>query len=274
MNSAIHVIQFSRFSETYDNDDEGYPEVNNYGVAPDFLCGYGAYLPGWVLEAAQPPFTNKAEFHFVNMGSDGTTQASTSRSTKTATTRSWRRSTPGCTSACRSTTSERVSWTGTVSIDLGSADDERGAVYTTQNGAQINFLIWRDHSWWQRPDSAHGARILNMTYGTDEQDAMGDAASTPQRLLNGTILNSPDDGVVEITNPFLKTKDHARHEGRGLPDAHFADRIGDRVEDRGEQAGNHNEVWVDSDWDGPNEGDFYHPFRRSPRRWRASPTEA
>ena len=53
---AGDLLQFSHFSDSYDAG--GFPFVMNYGVAPDFACGFGLHLPQWVKDSAEPAFQN------------------------------------------------------------------------------------------------------------------------------------------------------------------------------------------------------------------------
>ncbi|MEJ7680530.1 MAG: hypothetical protein WKG06_22295 [Segetibacter sp.] len=81
-NHARDLIQFSHFSDTFDVNSEGFPETMNYGVAPDFACGHGVYLPDWVRVSADPQFSDTPGFHFVNKGSDSHSPGFFWRSTK------------------------------------------------------------------------------------------------------------------------------------------------------------------------------------------------
>lgn len=264
--NAYDLIQFGHFSYDYDYEGEGFPGVHNYGVAPDFACGYKVHLPDWVLASAQrSPLDESQKFLFVDKGSDGTL--------------------PGfylaiyqdenfaCMEAFDTWLHHNVNFATFVSnvIELNGyinlrdpeSHGEQGAVYTTQNGNKINFLIWTDHTGFAHPDAAQGASILSIQYHSvtelhtttrDANDRIGDAGNATDKFLNGTILNSEADGRIVITNPSLGsslTLDMTN------PDNPF------RISEDGEleETGFHNEVWVNSTWQGDEEGDFYHPFR-------------
>jgi hypothetical protein len=87
----------------------------------------------------------------------------------------------------------------------------------------------------------------------DPHDSIGDAGNITNKFLNGTILNSPVEGKIEITNPTLGTTLTL-----DMVDIDHPIRIAENGEV--EVAGFHNEVWINFSWEGPNEGDFFHPF--------------
>jgi hypothetical protein len=45
-NESRHLIQLLQWSADYAHDGDG-PETQNYGVAPDFACGFNFDLPAW-----------------------------------------------------------------------------------------------------------------------------------------------------------------------------------------------------------------------------------
>lgn len=98
-----------------------------------------------------------------------------------------------------------------------------------------------------------GAEVLSVTYGSDAADAMGDAASTPNHFLNGTIMNSGPEAVIQIRNPFLGTRIRLDMSDKWHPR---------RTDEHGavESAGSGEEVWADFDWTGAEEGDCCRPF--------------
>ena len=73
------------------------------------------------------------------------------------------------------------------------------------------------------------------------------------RFLNGTVLSSPNEAVIEVRNPFLGTKIRLDMNSRKFPR---------RTDEHGrvEWAGGHEEVWVDPEWTGPSEGDVCRPY--------------
>jgi hypothetical protein len=80
-----------------------------------------------------------------------------------------------------------------------------------------------------------------------------DAGNDTNPFLSGTVMKSTADAVVEITNPGLNTKLTL-----DMRDLWHPTRISETGEV--EKAGSNHEVWVDFDWSGPSEGDFYRPF--------------
>jgi len=260
--AARDLIQFSHFSTSYDVDGEGYPYVNNYGVAPDFACGYGLHLPQWVIDSAEPKFNGTPGFHFVDRGSKGHSpgfflaiyQEGDYAFMEAFDT--WLH--PG--GNIQLFKDSVLKLNGHITLHDPTMLNQQTAIYKTQNGNVYSFWIWTDQNSFQRPDSKQGALVETMGYGSplqnplaDTNDSIGDAGNTKNKFLNGSILNSPAEGKIEITNPLLSTlltldmidPDHPR-----------------RTNENGEveEAGFHNEVWVNFDWKGDQEGDFFHPF--------------
>ena len=82
----------------------------------------------------------------------------------------------------------------------------------------------------------------------------GSATPATSRIaLSGSVLNSPAEAVVEIGNPFLGTTLRLDLSNQWNP--RRTSETGDL-----EEAGGRHEVWLDFDWRGPSEGDFYRPF--------------
>jgi hypothetical protein len=128
------------------------------------------------------------------------------------------------------------------------------AEYKTQNGNTLHFVIWKDA---ERDNTKYGAKITRIEYGDERPtDIWSDAGNTTEKFLSGTIMKSPAEAVVEITNPFppyLGTKITL-----DMSDQRHPIRISETGEI--EEGGGNHEVWVDFDWAGPNEGDFFRPF--------------
>jgi hypothetical protein len=125
--------------------------------------------------------------------------------------------------------------------------------YQTWNGNEFDFVIWNDGS---RHDAMWGAEILNFKYGQlDLRDSVGNAGNIKDKFLNGTVLNSINDAVVEIANYDLSTKITL-----DMSDLLHPKRISETGEL--EQAGFDNEVWLDFDWKGLSHGDVYQPFSK------------
>jgi hypothetical protein len=258
--SARDAIQFSHFSDSYDTS--GHPYVMSYGVAPDFACGYGVHLPDWVRNSAEPPFDGSPRFHFIDKSSDGHSPGFYLAIYKDGDYAfleafdTWLH--PGKDFA--KFKASVLALNGDINMRDPALQGEQTGVYTTQNGSIINFLIWKDHTNFERPDSTQGAKILSINYGfggqdgvIDPNDRLGDAGNTTNKFLNGTILNSPTEGKIEISNPLLGTILTLDMTNPDNPT---------RTDENGEveEAGFHNEVWVNFDWKGENEGDFFHPF--------------
>lgn len=239
---AMDLIQFSSFSDIPDNMD-------NYGVAPDFACGHRVHIPEWYTPQ------RLGKFDFVDRGSagngpgfylalfrDGDLTAMEAFDTWLHPDLSF--------DQFKNDVLEKNKHL--IENGLSSNVDTQ---YTTQNGNRLHFVIWKDG---ERDGVAfNGAKILNIEYGTgpsaDPVDSEGDAGNTTDKFLNGTVMNSKEEGVVEITNHFLGTTIRLDMNDPRRPR---------RTSESGEveEAGSNNEVWVDFDWQGPNEGDFFHPF--------------
>ncbi|PYP78820.1 MAG: hypothetical protein DMD35_10015 [Gemmatimonadetes bacterium] len=242
---ATQVIQLGSFSQV----PPGFPNPGcslNYGVAPDFACGHQIFLPNWtgIPKGA-------SGFRFVDQ-----------RSVSTGTGRS-----PGfflavlqddgmaVLEALDTWLHPEVSWEqfqAGVLARNGGLTLASGATkkYVTTNGSSIEFVIWGA---WERGDAMFGAEVLSVTYGSDAADAMGDAASTPNHFLNGTIMNSGPEAVIQIRNPFLGTRIRLDMSDKWHPR---------RTDEHGavESAGSGEEVWADFDWTGAEEGDCCRPF--------------
>jgi hypothetical protein len=263
---ASDLIQFSRFSDDFDHDGEGFPEINSYGVAPDFACGYGIHLPDWVRASADPPFGDAAGFHFVNRGSDGSSPGFYLAIYKDGDYAcleafdTWLHPPPVPFEPLKEFERFKrnvLALNGNISLREPSLNGEQGALYTTQNGTQVNFLIWRDHTDFARPDSVQGAKVFIVKYGAgDPNDQMGDAGNVADPFLNGTILNSRGQGKIEISNPSFGDKGTTIT--LDMSDALHPKRTSETSEV--EEAGSNHEVWVNFGWTGPSEGDFFRPF--------------
>jgi hypothetical protein len=247
MTRARDLIQFGSFSADPLPADAG-KGAANYGVAPDFACGHQIELPAWAGVASGAP-----GFSFVNKGSVevngvrgpgfylaifqqfgfGLLEAFDTWLHPDVTFEQFKDSVP-----LRNPGMHLMS--------------NLPARYTTTNGNEIEFVIWRHH---EREGAQAGARVLKITYGSeDTQDALGDAGNITNRFLNGTILNSPSEAVVEVRNPALGTTvrldlSDVWHPRRTDENGHV------------ESAGNHEEVWLDFEWSGPSEGDVCRPFK-------------
>ncbi|GAC1653976.1 MAG: hypothetical protein NVS4B3_17520 [Gemmatimonadaceae bacterium] len=259
-NDASGLIQFSVFSEDGDDDDP----PRNYGVAPDFACGHNLYLPEWAAHGVI-----REGFSFINrsypvgqqkegpgfylaifrMGELAVLEAFDT----------WLR--PD--SVFKDPDPAKPTFCSEVKrLNAGlQLRENQDFVYTTQNGARVHAVIWSREG---DPDRSaeFGAEVSKVEYGQSKTgeyrhasswDAMGDAGNVTNRFLNGTILNSPREAVVEISNPALWTTlildmHDLWHPKRTSESGHV------------EQAGENHEVWLDFDYPGPSEGDVCRPF--------------
>ena len=266
-NSAKELIQFSYFSADFDYQGKGIPEYLNYGVAPDFACGYGLYLPQWAKSKLSPPLSNVPGFHFIDCGSDGTSAGFYLAIFKDGdyalleALDTWLH--PEVTfENFRTTVQAQNSGLNLHLPDSGGGD--QGGVYTTYFGTQIGFVIWRDHTNVRSPDSKAGAYTGSIVYSNVyPADSQGDAGNAIGPFLNGTILNSPREAVVEISNPFYEPMETRNGPLGGKIVLDLNDPMHPRrTSETGEveEAGGNNEVWVNFGWTGPTEGDFFDPF--------------
>ncbi len=264
--NARDLIQLSNFSdgfyvEVFGEVRRNSPPAANYGVAPDFACGHRIHLPtSWFNDLPSAPTIERSgKFLFVNKGSSAKRKSSG----------------PGfylaifrddefvqddvfaCLEAFDTWRHPDVTFeqfknrvrANNPGLSLRSNIETQ---YTTLNGNRLQFVIWNKG---ERDNFVYGAKVLRVEYGEgDPEDRFGDAGNITDRFLNGTILNSPSIAVVEVTNPALNTKITLDMSDPWRPK---------RTSETGyvEQAGPGSEVWVDFDWTGPSEGDFYRPFK-------------
>jgi len=242
-NMAGEAIQLSRFSEIPGG-------VANYGVAPDLAFGHTVHLPKWCLDAININ-ERRGKFVFVNKRGpndrpgfylavlrDGDFTVIEAFDTWLHPELSF--------DQFRSAVWER----NKVLSEAGLSSNVE-PVYTTQNGNRVRFVIWTRG---ERNDSAVGAKVIQINYGPgDPTDRLGDAGNITDRFLSGTILNSPADALVEISNPFLGTRITLDLRNIWNPR---------RTSENGEveEAGLNHEVWVDFSSTGAADGDFFHPF--------------
>ena len=138
----------------------------------------------------------------------------------------------------------------------------READYTTFFGNRIRFVIWKNG---EQDRHGHGSKILNIDYGSGAPaDTLVEAGNDtdPSQFLSGNILKSVGDAGVEVHNPLLGTK-ITLDWSRSNPSLLVRTSEDGRVEQAGINAeGQIFEVWVDFNWNGPMDGDFYHPFNQ------------
>jgi hypothetical protein len=248
---AQDLIQFSSFAEY------GYGGIFNYGVAPDFACGHQLRPADWMLPLKDDPqiYVIDGNFTFIDQGSD---ESSPGR--------------PGFYLAIyqengfglleafdtwlhrkRMGFAEFQHNVKDRATKLGlSLKNNVVTHYQTWNGNEFDFVIWAGVL---RHSVGVGAEILNFKGGDkDPRDSFGDAGNATDKFLSGTVMNSPKDATVEITNYDLGTKITL-----DMSDLLHPKRISTETNEI-EQAGFDNEVWLDFEWKGPNQGDAYQPF--------------
>jgi hypothetical protein len=246
--SARDLIQFSTF---WDDPDD----VENYGVAPDLAFGWPLYLPPWVTESATPAVRHgEGEFIFVNKRPPG----DRARSEPGFYLAIYRENGLGLLEAFDTWLNWSVEFEQFKQHVLTSnramrLKDNVETVYTTYEGNRVQLVIWTHR---KRDDIDRGAKVLRIDYHADHpSNGRLSTRRVTTGFLDGKVMNSPAEAVVEITNPFLGTKIVL-----DMSDAKNPKRTSETGEV--EQAGANHEVWVDFDfnWPGPKEGDFYRPF--------------
>jgi hypothetical protein len=258
MHSAIYaqeLIQFSSFAE--------YRGTWNYGVAPDFACGYQIKLPDWLNRLqGMPSYVSDGNFIFINQRP----AAFAPRGRPGFYLAIYQEKGFGLLEAFDTWLHPEVVMTF---ADFQSDVKDRARTlglslqnnvkthYKTWNGNEFDFYIWMGVS---RHEAIAGAEVLNFKPGDrDPQDAFGDAGKITDKFLNGTVMNSPSDAVVEITNHYLPTQFSPYTKlTLDMHDLLHPKRISETGEI--EQAGFDNEVWLDFDWKGSNQGDACQPF--------------
>lgn len=240
---ATNFIQLSCFSDVAPPSEEDENSVMNYGVAPDFACGHQIYLPSWTgisLGASGFQFADHSAmvdeapipgFYLAVLQDDGMAVLEAFDT--------WLH--PGV-------TFEKFK-TGVINRNGGlKLKSNVQATYVTTNGSRIEFVIWRNH---ERGGARFGAQVLSVVYGSDAPDAIGDAGSMPNHLLNGTILRSGPSAVIRINNTGMQIK------------LDMSDKWHPRRTDESglvDSAGANEEVWADFEWNGPSEGDVCRPY--------------
>jgi hypothetical protein len=253
---ADQLIQFSFFADSGGRIFDSWSGAWNYGVAPDFACGHQIHLPQWLTDLkGTADYVADGDFTFIR-------QVPPSFASVAPLGR------PGFYLAIFQENGFALleAYDAWLHGDLNFADFQADVRrrnktltlknnvvthYKTWNGNEFDFVIWNDGS---RHDVLGGAEVFNFVYGTrDLRDGIGDAGRVTDKFLNGTVLNSTYDAVVEISNYNLGTKITL-----DMHDLLHPRRVSETGEI--EQAGLDNEVYVDFDWKGPNQGDAFQPF--------------
>jgi hypothetical protein len=293
---ARDLIQFSSFSELGTLKKLS----TNYGVAPDFACGFGLHLPGWVIdltliqgirrmvelghipkskpvkvstllrqaqvtprgsvrsllykmrEIAANNIQLDGEFLFVNRGSSlpGNWEPAgfylaifkQGRLAIMEAFDTWLHP---------NVTFEEFK-AGVLQRNAGMrlTNNEESQYTMFFSGTRVSFTIWGTPLVpFEKKDFSNGAVITKM-------EPPHEPGIRNESFLSGTIMNSPSDAVVVITNPLLGTTLTL-----DMSDAAHPKRVDESG--RVEEAGNKHEVWVDFDWHmSPSEGDFFRPFNK------------
>jgi hypothetical protein len=246
-------IQVSCFSaQPADGDQMG--GTANYGVAPDFLCGFKYYFPEWT---GVPK--DKDGVFYVNKGGSNTGEL---EGFYLAVIKSgdfvvieafdtWRYPNP------KVTIDQFIAHVKTDNPDVRFVSGKE-MIYTTFFGNRIHYVIW---SGGEIDGHTIGSKILSIEYGNgnpaDTLAAAGDD-SDQSKFLSGTVMQSTGDALVTITNPAMGTQITL-----DWRDWSLLVRVAEdgSVERAGRNAsGQHYEAWVDFDWTGDHEGDFFRPF--------------
>lgn len=241
---AAQLVQFGAFS-SQPPGQLTWGASANYGVAPDFACGHQIRIPAWIGASTESGFSwfdhhsadkgRSPGFYLAVLKQDGLAVIEALDT--------WLHPevTPEDFKAGVLASNGGVTLTSNVP-----------ATWRTWNGTRIDFVIWRPPV--QSDGASWGARVLSVGYGTtDTVDAIGDASKMPNHLLNGTVINSGPEAIIEISNPFLGQKIRL-----DLANQHFPRRTD--ADGRVEWAGGNEEVWTDFEWTEPQEGDVCRPW--------------
>ena len=248
VNNARDQIQLLYFSDDPEDDISGgdHGGTENYGVAPDFACGFEFHFPPWT----GIPHEQDGTF-FVNKRSTADELAGFylavhkhSAFVVLEAFDTWRHP-----EVSFEQFQARVN-ANNPSVQLASGQE---AVYTTYFGNRIHYVIWYALEY---DNHVIGSKILRIEYADgDPNDTLVDAGNDTDtsKFLSGSIANTPRDAVIEIRNPFLATT--------LTLDWHDPTLL-IRTAETGdvEMAGLRHQIWVDFEWNGPTEGDFYRPF--------------
>jgi hypothetical protein len=247
VNSARDLIQLLHFSDDPEDDisagDHGGTE--NYGVAPDFACGFAFHLPDWT----GIPRNQDGRF-FCNHRSSPDELAGFYLAVHKQSAfiileafDTWRHP---------DVSFEQFQARVTANNPNVTFVSGQETAYTTYFGSRIHYAIWHNL---ERDNHVFGSKILSIEYASgDPNDTLSGAGNDTESFLSGTILKSPKDARVEISNPFLGTVLILDWTDPQKP---FRISESNAIE----VAGGKYQVWVDFDWNGPSEGDFFRPFK-------------
>jgi hypothetical protein len=268
---TIYTTDWKVFGKVVTTTNVAYlKRVANYGVAPDFACGHQVYLPSWVNQEITVdvngthvvPQTAKG-FCFVDK-SVREERIDLSSVIVGGYYLAIHQESPGGLAVleafdCLLDRNRNVEFK---SFIAGVNDRNAGlrlvsnsvAHYTTANGNQLEFVIWKDGDGGRGSES--GAEVLSIEYADPGcLDAVGNADKKPPQLLNGTIMNAVGEAIVQIGNPLRGSMITLDFSDPAAP------RRLDSETKEVEIAGVNSEVWVDFTKSGrPSEGDVCRPF--------------
>jgi len=297
-NTARDLIQILHFSDNFEDDIShgSHGGTENYGVAPDFACGFASHFPTWtgvpkdkdgiffvnkklhgdelagfflaiikwqgfvIMEAFDTwlhPDVSFEQFKNHMMADNSSIMFKAGGLSARPLSLKAAAQVLGISVPFSFRQLIAVAGSGNIPHPFNSGQE---TIYTTFNGNRIHFVIWNKR---ELDNHEVGSIITKIEYGGgNPTDTLKDAGNyyphrDPYQFLTGTILKSVDDSgdgvVMEIHNPFLGTKITLDWHDLWHPK---------RISESGEveEAGNNHEVWVDSNWTGPFEGDFFRPF--------------
>jgi hypothetical protein len=246
------MIQISRFSDSPESGGDHPGGTENYGVAPDFLCGFKYYFPAWT---GVPK--DKDGVFFVNRG---TSDGGQLEGFYLAVIKSgdfvvieafdtWLHPKVTIGEFCAHVKANNPDVRFVSGVEM---------IYTTFFGNRIHYVIWNKG---EIDGHTIGSKILSIDYGSGNQaDTLAAAGNDndQSKFLSGTVLESTGEFAMEIRNAALGTTLTL-----DWSDPSQLIRIAEdgEVQRAGRNAaGEHFEIWVNFAWTGPTEGDFFRPF--------------
>ncbi len=250
--NPAEMIQISRFSDVPTDIIGRHGGTENYGVAPDFLCGFGYYFPDWT---GVPAHQDGVFFVDATSTGEGYLEAFYLAVFKSGdfvvieAFDAWRHPEVPIQQFRAHVTNDNPD------VRFASAQE---MTYTTYYGNRIRYVIWNNG---EIDGHTIGSKILKIDYGIGDQDDTLAAAGNDDdsaTFLGGTVMQSIGPFSLIIRNPALQTSLVL-----DWSDPSQSVRIAEDGETRRagrNAAGEHFEVWVDFAWTGPTEGDFFRPF--------------
>jgi hypothetical protein len=248
---AANLVQLLSFSDQPVLDHPGATE--NYGVAPDFACGFGIWLPPWtrIPQADDGVFRFFDSHNALGNGPAGFFLA----------VQQWQGFV--VLEALDTWRHPEVSFTAFQEKVNGANGGLRlrsgvPVIYTTWCGNRIHFVVWTNT---EIDDHVRGSKILAIEYAQgDPLDTLVEAGNPtdPASYLFGTVMRTPTPARIEIVNAVR---------GSGLSfdwtDPNHLVRVDEagRAEHAGvDLHGRPYDVWVRFGASGAAEGDVCRPF--------------